>query len=156
MTSNMSISPLKKEAHLLEFATYFEFRCHNNDLPQTYRQRGADSLEFASYFHSTVTITTCMEGIGKEMMKDQTIITFAILSFTMVVPSANAATDSVVTNTEEPAPITRVYTSMKVEAAPSIEASDAPIFMDSLKKDEIIEQHKHRHLRSAVEHGDLL
>ena len=113
-------------------------------------------MEFAIYFHSTVIITTCTERIGKEMMKDQTIITFAILSFTMVVPSANAATDSVTTSTEEPAPITRVYTTMKVDSAPTIEESNTPVYAESLKKDDIIEKHKHHKLDSGVKRGDLL
>lgn len=91
------------------------------------------------------------------MMKDEPIITFAILSlFTMAVPSANAATDSVTISTEEPAPITRVYTSMKVESAPAIEESEAPVYAESLNKDNIIEKHKHHKLNSGIKHGDLL
>ena len=92
-------------------------------------------------------------------MKDQTIITLGILSlFTMVVPSASADTYSVTTTTttKERAPTTHVYTSMKEGRATVNEVSDAPLYDESLNKDDIIEKHKHRHLRTAITHGDWL
>lgn len=77
-------------------------------------------------------------------MKDQTIITFAVLSLlTVLVPSANADTSSSVSTTGEHAANPQIATSVKTEAASDAEASDAPVYADSLKKDEIIEKHKH-------------
>lgn len=110
-------------------------------------------------------------------MKDQTIITLAILSlFTIVVPSASADTSlwgsdwrehaqttridpsmkkdgaslasSSTTVTKESAPSTRIDPSVKTESASVAEASDTPVYAESLKKDEIIEKHKHHVLLS--------
>lgn len=88
-------------------------------------------------------------------MKSQNII--AILSlFAMAVPSANADKDSSTTTTEEIAPTKRVYTSMKVERAPTTEVSDTPLYAESLNKDDIIEKHKHHRLMSGLKHGKVL
>jgi len=84
-------------------------------------------------------------------MKDQTIFTFAVLSlFTIVVPSAYADTSSSTATAGEHAPTTRIDTSMKTEDASVAEASDTPIYAESLKKDEIIEKHKHHVLLSET------
>jgi hypothetical protein len=84
-------------------------------------------------------------------MKDQTIITFAFLSlFTIVVPAANADTNSSTTITKESAPTTRFDASVKTESASVPEASDPPVYADSLKKDDIIEKHKQHVLISDV------
>jgi hypothetical protein len=113
-------------------------------------------------------------------MKDQSIITFAILSlFTIAVPSANADTSqwgsdwrqqtqstridassintdgaslasANTTVTKESASSTRVDTSVKTESASITEVSDTPVYAESLKRDEIIEKHKHHVLLSDV------
>jgi hypothetical protein len=83
-------------------------------------------------------------------MKNQTITTFAILSLlTVVVPSANADTNSSTTITKESAPTTRIDPS-KTEGDSVTAASDDPVYAESLKKDEIIEKHKHHVLLSNV------
>ena len=82
-------------------------------------------------------------------MKDQAIITFAVLSLlTVAIPSANADTSSSVVTTGEHGPNPQIATSVKTESASDAEASDTPAYADSLKKDEIIEKHKHHVLLS--------
>src|SRR5579872_6170204 len=124
-------------------------------------------------------------------MKDQTIITLAILSL-FAIPAANADTSrwasdwrehtsstridpatatesaSVTTSTTtvvgEHAQAAGLLTSMKPDSAPKTEsavvkteaatvteaASDTPVYADALKKDEIIEKHKHHVLLSTT------
>jgi hypothetical protein len=87
-------------------------------------------------------------------MKRRTIITFAILSlFAMVAPSANADTNSSTTTTKKLASTTGVNTSETVESAPITEVSDAPVYIESLKTDNIIEKDRHHRLISGLKHG---
>lgn len=82
-------------------------------------------------------------------MKDQATITFAVLSLlTVVVPSANADNSSTAATTGEHAPNPKIATSVKTGDASDAEASDIPAYAESLKKDEIIEKHKHHVLLS--------
>ena len=110
-------------------------------------------------------------------MKYQTIISFALLSlFTILVPSANADTSSwgsdwraqttridpsmkndgaslassSTTIMKESVQTTRIDPSKTTESATVTEASDTPVYAESLKKDEIIEKHKHHVLLSDV------
>lgn len=108
-------------------------------------------------------------------MKDQTIITFAFLSlFTAAVPSANADSSLWGSDWRKPqstridpsmkndgVSLAAVNTSVAKETAPSTpsvktesvsvsETTDTPVYADSLKKDEIIEKHKHHVLLSDV------
>ncbi len=87
-------------------------------------------------------------------MKDQTITMFAILSlFAMAVPSATADTDSSTTTTKKLASSTGVYTSAAEEGAPITEVSATPVYIKSLKTDNIIEKNRHHRVTSDPTHG---
>jgi hypothetical protein len=88
-------------------------------------------------------------------MKARIIFTFGILSlFATVIPFANADSYSRTVTTEELAPMTN--TSMSVASAPITVASETPIYIESLKTDNIIEKNKHHRLISGLKHRQWL
>jgi len=115
----------------------------------------ADTSSWGSDWRAQTTrIDPSMKNDGASLASSSTTIMKESVQTTRIDPSMKndgaSLASSLTTITKESVQTTRIDPSKTTESATVTEASDTPVYAESLKKDEIIEKHKHHVLLSDV------